>query len=96
MTEEQCDVGIGRLVKQYAEAKKQLTVLENTLATVQSTLQNVIHDIHRSPDHVRLDAYMDRAQLSELLADLQEIKKEKARLEHALKQAGLGELVTEG
>ena len=29
MMDGQCDAGIGRLVKQYAEAKKQFAVLEN-------------------------------------------------------------------
>ena len=93
MTDEQCDAGIGRLVKQYTEAKKQLAVLENSLEAVKTTLHNVIHDIQRDPEKVRLDAYMDRAQLTELLADLQATKQEKIRLEQALRQTGLSDLV---
>ena len=54
---------------------------------------NVIHNIQRDPEKVRLDSYMDRAQLIELLDDLQATKKEKAWLEEALRQAGLSDLV---
>ena len=95
MTDEQCDAGIGRLVKEYAEVKKRIVVLERTQAHVREALQKAATALmtEKGPNNPERFEYMDHTELNALLDDLCAMKEEKTQIEQALTHAGLGNLV---
>ena len=92
MTDEAKDAEVGRLTKQYAEAKKTVACLNNSLHVDADKLVQLADSI-KSVGPVFIPDDLDLPKVAERLADLSAAMKERSRLEQHLEQVGLGDLI---
>ena len=92
MTDEAKDAEIGRLTKQYAETKKTIACLNNSLHADADNLVQLANSI-KSIGPVFIPDGLDLPKVAERLADLSAAMTERSRLEQHLEQVGLGDLI---
>ena len=92
MTDDAKDAEIGRLTKQYAETRKTLACLNNSLHTDADQLVELANSI-KSIGPVFIPDGLDLPKVAERLADLSTATAEHTRLERCLEQAGLRDLI---
>lgn len=93
MTDEAKDAEIGRLTKQYAETKKTLACLNNSLHADADKLIHLAESIKGNIGQVIVPDGLDLPKVAERLAELSATMTEHTRLERCLEQAGLGDLI---
>ena len=93
MTDEAKDAEIGRLTKQYAETKKTLACLNNSLHSDADHLINLAQSIKGGIGPVIIPDGLDLPKVAERLSDLSAAMIEHARLERCLEQVGLHDLI---
>ncbi len=92
MTDEATNAEIGRLTKQYAETKKTIACLNNSLHADADNLVQLANSI-KSIGPVFIPDGLDLPRVAERLAELSDAMTERSRLEQHLEQAGLGDLI---
>ena len=100
MTEEETDAGVGRLARKYAEVKRKLACVKDRLAENREGIGSLHAALKVEPIDgfdwpQKACAAIDWPTIQRDASLLSELGAEKARLEGALQEAGLGNLTND-